>query len=154
MKKVLAFSLVAVAGLAAGGCSQTTGPKEDTGAILGAVAGGLIGSQFGGGTGQIFTTAAGALAGAAIGGAIGAALDEQDREEMARITTASFESGREQRYTSAHSGARLKVHIVKTAKTDQKVCRTAAQEVTLKDGTQSSQQVTACKAAGGSWVVG
>src|SRR5262249_32823221 len=44
------------------------GPKENTGTLVGAVAGGLIGSQFGGGTGE--RIAAG-LAGAAIGGPIG-----------------------------------------------------------------------------------
>ncbi len=45
-----------------------TGPRENTGTLVGAVAGGLIGSQFGGGTGE--RVAAG-IAGAAIGGLIG-----------------------------------------------------------------------------------
>ena len=96
----------------------------------------------------------GATAGAVVGGAIGAQLDEQDRQEVARLRQAAFETGAAQRYNSPRTGARVAIRIVKTERVAQRVCRTASQDVTLKDGTSSSERVTACKGSQGSWVVG
>src|SRR5256884_8450458 len=66
------LSAAALAALSIAACAGTPetgqGPRENTGTLVGAVAGGLIGSQFGGGTGE--RIAAG-LAGAAVGGLIG-----------------------------------------------------------------------------------
>ena len=45
-------------------------PKETIGNILGAGLGGLLGSQFGSGKGQLAAVAAGALAGAYFGGGV------------------------------------------------------------------------------------
>src|SRR5260370_40967668 len=65
------LSAAALAALSIAACAGTPetgqGPKENTGTLVGAVAGGLIGSPFGGGTGE--RIAAG-LAGAALGGLI------------------------------------------------------------------------------------
>src|SRR5262245_57601973 len=56
------------------------GPKENTGTLVGAVAGGLIGSQFGGGTGErIAAGLAGAAIGGLIGNRIGAGMDDDDK---------------------------------------------------------------------------
>src|SRR5207244_12980649 len=79
------LSAAALAALSMAACSGTPetgqGPKENTGTLVGAVAGGLIGSQFGGGTGE--RIAAG-LAGAALGGLIGnrirAGMDDDDNQ--------------------------------------------------------------------------
>src|SRR5256884_5934800 len=50
------LSAAALAALSVAACAGTPetgqGPKENTGTLVGAVAGGLIGSQFGGGTGE------------------------------------------------------------------------------------------------------
>src|SRR5258708_29985250 len=78
------LSAAALAALSIAACAGTPetgqGPKENTGTLVGAVAGGLIGSQFGGGTGE--RIAAG-LAGAALGGLIrnriGARIDDDDK---------------------------------------------------------------------------
>src|SRR6266508_3436816 len=67
--RLIAAALAALSTAACAGTPETgQGPRENTGTLVGAVAGGLIGSQFGGGTGE--RIAAG-LAGAAIGGLIG-----------------------------------------------------------------------------------
>ena len=53
MKKTIAAAVtVAMISVGAAGCSQTTGPNEAGGTVLGAVAGGLVGSAFGGGRRQ------------------------------------------------------------------------------------------------------
>jgi hypothetical protein len=58
------------------GCAPTqTGGGEMFGTLAGAVTGGLIGAQFGSGTGQLVTTATGTLAGAAVGNYLGAQHD-------------------------------------------------------------------------------
>ncbi len=62
--RVLAGVVVA-AGLA--GCGPDGPTKQDTGLVVGAVAGGLIGNQFGHGSGRVLATAAGALVGGIVG---------------------------------------------------------------------------------------
>lgn len=74
LKPVLALPLVAVLALPA---CETTGPRERTGAAIGAVGGGLLGAALGGSAG---TAAAGAVAGGIVGGAIGHGLDKQAGE--------------------------------------------------------------------------
>lgn len=66
-------------GLAVAGC-QAGRENETMGTLLGAAAGGLVGSQFGSGSGQALATAAGIVAGGLIGNRIGASLDEADRQ--------------------------------------------------------------------------
>lgn len=61
------------------GCITTdTGTKQVGGTLLGAGAGGLVGAQFGKGTGKLAATGAGTLIGAMIGGAAGRSLDKAD----------------------------------------------------------------------------
>jgi len=55
------------------------GPKQTVGTLGGAALGGLLGSQFGGGTGKLATTAAGVFIGALVGSEIGRSLDRADR---------------------------------------------------------------------------
>src|SRR6201993_2791115 len=82
------LSAAALAALSIAGCAGTPetgqGPKENTGTLVGAVAGGLIGSQFGGGTGErIAAGLAGAALGGLIGNRIGAGMDDDKRRAYA-----------------------------------------------------------------------
>ena len=76
-----AAAFVALWVAACAGTPETgQGPKENTGTLVGAVAGGLIGSQFGGGTGErIAAGLAGAAIGGLIGNRIGAGMDDDDK---------------------------------------------------------------------------
>src|SRR5437016_13569675 len=78
----------------AGTAEPGQGPRENTGTLVGAVAGGLIGSQFGGGTGERF---AGGLVGAAIGGLIGnrigAGMDDEDKQRAYAAQMQALERG-------------------------------------------------------------
>jgi surface antigen len=68
-----------VVAVAMSGCvTSGTGNKQLGGTLLGAGAGGLVGAQFGGGTGKLAATGAGTLIGALIGGAAGRSLDKAD----------------------------------------------------------------------------
>jgi len=71
------------------------GAKENTGTLVGAVAGGLIGSQFGGGTGErIAAGLAGAAIGGMIGNRIGASMDDEDRQRAYAAQMQALESGK------------------------------------------------------------
>ena len=55
--------------------------------------GGIIGSQFGKGTGKLLATGAGAVLGAFIGSEIGKKLDERDRAAAAQAEYDALENG-------------------------------------------------------------
>src|SRR5690349_7488862 len=56
--------------------------KKDDGMLTRCVAGGLIGSTVGQGSGQVLAIAAGTLAGAFISNAVGKSMDETDQLKM------------------------------------------------------------------------
>jgi surface antigen len=70
------------------GMNNTTG-----GALIGAAAGGLVGSQFGSGQGKGVATLLGVLAGGVAGSQIGASLDRADRDRLHRTTETALETG-------------------------------------------------------------
>jgi surface antigen len=79
MKKIaLMMALVASVGLGACDTMQNAGTKERVGTVVGAVGGGLLGAQIGGGSGQIIAAAAGTLLGTMVGNEIGKSLDKAD----------------------------------------------------------------------------
>jgi phage tail tape-measure protein len=60
------------------GCQQATMSKSTGGTLIGAGAGGLLGSQFGSGKGKLIGTAIGVLGGAVLGNSVGTTLDKAD----------------------------------------------------------------------------
>src|SRR5215467_5781236 len=94
--RLFAAALVALSLAACSGSPETgTGPKENTGTLVGAVAGGLIGSQFGGGTGErIAAGLAGAAIGGMIGNRVGAAMDDEDKQRAYAAQVEALERGR------------------------------------------------------------
>jgi surface antigen len=94
--RLSAAALVALWLAACAGTPETgQGPKENTGTLVGAVAGGLIGSQFGGGTGErIAAGLAGAAIGGLIGNRIGAGMDDDDKRRAYAAQMQALESGK------------------------------------------------------------
>jgi surface antigen len=147
----VAITLIA---LLTSGCAQTTGKKEQVGTVMGAAAGGLIGSQFGGSTNErIAGSIIGAVLGGLIGNRIGAALDEEDRKRLAEITRQSAASGGVRSFKNSKTGVSAKTRVVSSSTSASgQVCRTIEQEVVTRDGTLLKDQVTACRTENG-WVV-
>ena len=71
MKKLLVVA--AVSAIVLSGCVVT---NQQGGTLVGAGLGGLLGSQFGGGTGQLAATGLGVLAGGLLGSQIGYHMDQ------------------------------------------------------------------------------
>src|SRR5690348_11536119 len=80
MKKLANIIILLFTSISLMGCSDMS--KQDIGTMGGALAGGLIGSQFGGGSGKVLAIGAGAIAGALVGSAIGKNMDETDKLKM------------------------------------------------------------------------
>src|ERR1700734_3307451 len=83
--KTKTAALVLISALTLSACAQNgednpwgMGTKQTVGTGAGAVAGGLLGSQLGGGSGKLWATGAGALLGAFVGSSIGKSLDQAD----------------------------------------------------------------------------
>lgn len=99
-----------------GGCQSTGGPKQTTGAVGGAIAGGLVGSQVGGGSGRLLAIAAGALLGAWAGSEIGRQLDENDRLAMEQASQRALATDISQRWSNPDSGANGQVTVTSTTR--------------------------------------
>lgn len=78
--------------------SACTGPngtlsKSDAGLAVGAIAGGVLGNQFGKGKGKVAATALGAVIGGIVGSDIGRSLDDADRRAAAEAEYSALERG-------------------------------------------------------------
>jgi surface antigen len=95
LPKIISVALMSVAVTACAGNPQTgTGPKENTGTLIGALTGAAIGSQFGGGTGErVGAALAGAAIGGLIGNRIGAGLDDEDKQRAYAAQMQALEAG-------------------------------------------------------------
>ncbi len=95
IKTRVAAAILALAALSACAGDPSIGPRQETGAGIGAITGAIIGSSVaGGGVGSRLAGAAvGAVAGGVLGGAVGAALDEQDRRRAYEAEMQALEYG-------------------------------------------------------------
>jgi surface antigen len=90
--------VMVLAGLTLASCAGNpetgTGPKENTGTLVGALGGALIGSQIGGGPGErVAATVAGAAIGGILGNRIGAAMDDEDKRRAYAAQMQALETG-------------------------------------------------------------
>jgi surface antigen len=148
MKRILTALLIVVCSVSLIGCADMN--NQDVGTVTGAVAGGLLGSTVGGGSGRLVAIAAGTLAGAFIGGKIGKSMDDGDR---ARMNTALNNNnvGQPAYWHNANTGAAYQVVPTKNVSIDgNQYCR---EYRTTADIGGRKQQVygTACRQPDGSW---
>lgn len=141
------------------GCANIS--KEQGGAAIGALVGGVAGSQFGSGGTQILATALGAGVGAFVGNRIGSYLDDQDKQKLAKATIRTAETGKPESVVSPDSGVTIRTTTVpgraaqsstQTASTTRGECKTVRQVIVLKDGSRQQEDVKVCRGADG-WEV-
>jgi len=131
------------------GCAPMN--NEGVGTISGGVVGGLLGSQFGGGSGRVLAAAGGALVGAYLGGQIGKTMDRQDRMEMQRaLETAP--TGRAVVWSNPDNGNRYTVQPTRTYYRSQQACREYITKAIIGGKTQQIHG-RACRESDGSWRV-
>jgi len=155
MRKVLLlFTCTFV--LLLGGCIATTGDKQAVGTVIGAVTGGVAGSQIGKGNGQLIAVGAGVLLGALIGNEVGATLDKVDQQHVLDTAHQSLEyskSGTTTSWNNPDTGNSGNVTPLKTYEiANNQYCREYQTEVTVGGETQSAYG-TACRRADGTWEI-
>lgn len=137
MRNIMKMAAVAVV------CASTMvacGPgglnNEQGGALTGAALGGLVGNQFGHGSGRALATIGGAVAGTFLGSRVGKSMDRTDQLQVQQ----SMASGRTNSWQSAN-GNRYHVNPNGTYITqDGRMCR----HFTLTDNTGARLSGTAC----------
>jgi len=132
--------------LALAGC-QTT--KEDQGRVLGAIAGGLLGNQVGGGSGRTAATIAGTILGGYIGGNIGRQMDDGDRYRAGEAleSTPTYQSSS---WENPDTGNRYSVTPTRTYTAASGPCREYTTEAWI-DGKRETVYGTACRQSDGTW---
>jgi surface antigen len=154
--KTLKIAALALAGaLTLSACAEDAGGKETAGTLLGAAGGALLGSQVGGGTGQIFAAIGGGLLGAYLGNQIGASLDRADQAYAAQAEAAAHNApvGETITWNNPDSGNYGSYTPVRDG-TDQngQYCREYQTTVTV-GGEYQQAYGTACRQPDGSWKV-
>lgn len=147
MKRLLLAVLTALILVAC----NTTPTKQDKGVVIGAVAGGILGSQVGGGSGRVLATIVGTAAGAMIGGAVGKSMDETDQLH----STAALESvrtGVPSAWVNPDTGNQYIMTPTRTYDSGAGPCREYTLEATV-GGRNEQIYGTACRQADGSWQV-
>jgi surface antigen len=129
-------------------CTNVT--KQDVGTLSGGVIGGLVGSQFGGGSGKLLAVGTGALVGAYLGGAIGKNMDETDKLKLNHaLETNSI--GQPSYWKNANSDNAYTVTPTKNVTVDgNQYCR-EYRTTAIIAGKKQQMYGTACRQQDGTW---
>ncbi len=148
------LSALLVAAFLTACADQQNAPKQTIGTLLGAGAGALLGSQVGGGRGQLAAVAIGALGGAFLGSQIGKSMDDTDKLKAAQAQQAALETNPTGQSTAWHNpdtGHSGRVTPTRTYETSQgEDCREYQHEVII-DGRTEVVKGTACRRPDGTW---
>ena len=154
------IAAIAVMSLALAACAGSTdgtgpGPRENTGTLLGAGGGALLGAAVaGGGPGSRLAGAAiGGVLGGLIGNRIGAALDDEDRQRAYEAQMSALEtgpSGAPVSWRNPDSGRYGTVVPGPAYVQNGHNCRSYTHTIYI-DGTPQTARGTACRNPDGSW---
>jgi surface antigen len=120
--------------------------NKTAGTVLGAIAGGIIGNQFGSGGGKAAATIGGVVLGGAIGNSIGSDIDCRDRPHAFRAYNDSFRGPVGHRYDWSGGRGRGRGYITTTREYHRRgmLCRDF-QETTYRRGRAFTREGTACR---------
>lgn len=148
MRKILTSTIAIAVSISLVGCSNMS--KQDVGTVSGGVIGGLVGSQFGQGGGQMLAIGVGTLAGALIGGAIGKNMDETDKLKMSQALE-SHNVGQPAYWQNAKTGASYTVTPTRNLSVDGNPYCREYRTTAIIAGKKQQMYGTACRQPDGSW---
>ncbi|MCD6040187.1 MAG: hypothetical protein K0S27_1587 [Gammaproteobacteria bacterium] len=150
MKKLFFILVNLLAMVSLTSCSNVS--NQDMGTLAGGVAGGLLGSQFGGGAGQLVAIGAGTLAGAYIGNKLGQNMDETDKLKMTQ-TLETNAVGQPAYWKNNKTGTSYTVTPTQNVTVHgNRYCREYHTNAVVA-GKQQQVYGTACRQADGSWEI-
>ena len=148
--------VIIIAAILALAACEGKGNKEIGGTLIGAAAGGLVGSQIGGGTGKLVAVGAGVLLGGLIGSEVGKSLDKADQAYAAQSYQSSMETaptGETSTWVNPDSGNQGTYTPTNTYQTDSgQYCREFQQTITVGGQTEDAYG-TACRQEDGTWQI-
>jgi surface antigen len=127
--------------------------KQDSGTVVGAIAGGVIGNQFGKGPGKAVATVAGAVVGGIVGNEIGRQLDVRDRQLAQQAEMDAWERGppgRPVRWRNPDNGRYGEIIAEDYYDRGGARCRDFIHRVWI-DGRPQQMRGTACRNPDGTW---
>ena len=131
------------------GCAN----NEQGGTAIGAIAGGIVGNQFGKGNGKVVATLAGAAVGGIVGNNIGRSLDARDRELARQAEYDAWESGPPRqpvRWRNPNSDRYGEIVVEDYYYRGPSRCRDFVHRVWI-DGRPQAMRGTACRNPDGTW---
>lgn len=146
------MALLTVLPLLLAACSGSFN-KQDSGTVIGALAGGILGNQVGKGKGKVLATVAGAVVGGIVGSEIGKSLDENDRRAAAEAEYYALEKGQSGNVTpwrNPDSGHRGEIVPSKPYQMSGRNCRNYTHTIYI-DGQPEVMKGTACRSNDGTW---
>ena len=156
MKRIIVCAaVVALAGGCASDPQTRTDQKQGASVVAGAVIGGLIGNQFGGGTGRALMTAAGTVAGGFLGNHIfkKTAKSEYEKDAAQRALN-NAASGQEVTWSDARTHESGYFVALNTKRmSDGRVCRDFRRGLSVGGEKVDETTGTACKKSNGQWDV-
>jgi surface antigen len=126
------------------------GSRQEGGTVIGAVAGGIIGNQFGDGAGRALATAAGVVVGGIIGSEIGRDMDAADRRYALEAEYRALEDDEEHDWRNAESGHYGTIRPRRSYEDRGRVCREYEHPVYIDDDPETLVG-TACRQSDGTW---
>lgn len=142
---------VCAAALALGAC-ETNPSKEDIGMVSGAVVGGVLGHQIGGGSGKTLATIGGAALGGFVGSRIGRKMDQDDQHKAAQALETAPDA-RASSWRNPNTGQSYSVTPTRTYEGAAGPCRDF-ETTTEIDGRKEAVRGTACRQPDGTWKTG
>ncbi len=156
VRKLATLAAIAITSLGLIACAENQGPKERGGTVIGAIAGGLLGSTISKGSGRLIAVGVGAVLGGIIGSEVGKSLDRADRAYMHRTTQQSLETQRSGQASTWRNPDNRHSGTVTPTRSYQREsgqpCREFQQTVTI-DGRTERAYGTACRQSDGSWKI-
>ena len=153
MRTTRSIVLVSALSILVTGCGPNGPNKSDTGLAVGAVAGGILGNQFGKGKGKVATTAIGAVIGGIVGSEIGRSMDQQDRMLAQQAEFDALERGQSgvpRHWRNPDNGRYGEVVPTRPYKRGNLDCRDYAHKIYI-DGRPQTLKGTACRNPDGTW---
>ena len=160
--KLIKYGLILSTVAALSACGGTTsnpyatGPKEQIGALTGAVIGGVVANDLAKGSdNQNLATMVGIFAGTLMGSSVGQSLDRMDRMMMQDANQKALETAKTNssvEWVNPDSGNRGTITPTRTYSNGSGVCREFTQTIYIGGKSQQGYG-TACRQSDGSWKI-
>lgn len=131
------------------GCGPA-GSNQEGGTVVGAVAGGIIGNQFGQGAGRALATVGGVVVGGLIGSEIGKSMDDADRRYALEAEYRALEDDDEEEWRNQKSGHYGRIKPRRSYRNAGLDCREYEHTVYINDRPQTMVG-KACRQRDGTW---